>query len=169
SAAALLAAHPGLTAGAVLEDPPWRTGPAAQDPQVWMQERTAALARQQQLSPAALEAEARAANPGWADEEFPAWVQAKRQASPHIFKFTPQTRLAWREVVPRFAEPVLLIRGDPECGGIVNQAVADEAQRLNPLVRVAHIQGAEHSIRRTHFEPYLAVVREFLRSILKTA
>jgi pimeloyl-ACP methyl ester carboxylesterase len=166
SAAALLAANPGLTAGAVLEDPPWRSGPPAQDPQAWVRERSAALARQQQLSPAALEAEARAANPDWADDEFAAWAQAKRQASANIFKFTPQSRMSWRELVPRFAEPVLLVRGDPQCGGIIDQAVADEVQQLNPLVRVAHISGASHSIRRTRFEPYVEVVRQFLRSIL---
>lgn len=169
SAAMLLATNPGLTAGAILEDPPWRIEPLWRDPQAWVNERAAALTRQQQLSPDALEAEGRAAHPHWAADEFPAWVQAKRQASPHIFKFAPQSRDSWREVVPEIVEPILLVRGDPEQGGIVGQEVADEVQRLNPRVEVAHIQGAEHSIRRTHFEPYLAVVREFLRSILGTA
>jgi pimeloyl-ACP methyl ester carboxylesterase len=60
----------------------------------------------------------------------------------------------------------LLITGDPERGGIVTPAVADEATRLWRSGRVAHIPNTGHNIRRDRFEPYRDAVAAFLREVL---
>jgi len=45
-------------------------------------------------------------------------------------------------------------------GAIVSPALAHEVSTLNANVRVAHIAGAGHSIRREQLAPYVQAVRD---------
>ena len=71
-------------------------------------------------------------------------------------------RPPWRDIVRRITCPVLLITADPERGGIVTPAVAEEAAHLWRTGRIVHIPGAGHNIRREQYEPYRAAVSAFL-------
>ena len=42
---------------------------------------------------------------------------------------------------------------------------AQKAQELNPLIRVAHIAGVGHNVRREGFPAYMAAVTGFLKTI----
>ena len=68
----------------------------------------------------------------------------------------------WLEQLPRVTCPVLLVTSDPELGGIVAPAVADEARRLLPALQVVRLSGAGHNIRREQFGPFVSAVRTFL-------
>jgi pimeloyl-ACP methyl ester carboxylesterase len=68
----------------------------------------------------------------------------------------------WPATVQRIVCPALLITADPEQGAIVTDESAAALQTLLPQVRVAHIPGAGHNIRREQFARYLEVVRAFL-------
>jgi pimeloyl-ACP methyl ester carboxylesterase len=58
--------------------------------------------------------------------------------------------------------PVLMLTADVELGGIVTPEMAREAQALCPTLRVEHIAGAGHAIRREQPEAFMAAVRRFL-------
>ena len=58
--------------------------------------------------------------------------------------------------------PMLLIIGDREKMSIVSQEAAQEAARVNDKVRVVHLAGASHDIRRTRFDGYMPALKQFL-------
>jgi hypothetical protein len=50
---------------------------------------------------------------------------------------------------------------------IISPQHAQEAQSLNPRLRVANLAGAGHSIRRDEFGPYMRAVRSFLAEAVR--
>ncbi len=162
--ATLAALYPDHVSRVVLEDPPWRvesptfTQDREQSRHEWLQRIT----ERAKLSPEALAEQGRKDNPTWAPEEFPAWVQAKRQVSPNVVGFVEERRRSWRELVPLIRCPALLVTADPACGAIVTPELAADAQALNPQLRVVRIDNAGHNIRREGFAAYLDAVSSFL-------
>jgi pimeloyl-ACP methyl ester carboxylesterase len=163
-AAMLLAREPGLTSGAVLEDPPWRrsTGPDSTSGghgfAPW-------LTRLRAMTLAEVQADGRRENPMWDATEFEEWARAKHQISPAVVARGSASAPPYAEVVAGIREPVLLVRGDPDLGGIVTDEVATEVTRVNPLVVDVRLSPAGHSIRREQFDRYVSVVREFLAGL----
>lgn len=163
TATALTARYPDAIRGAVLEDPGWRAGEL--DP-----EQRAARAAEWRKNAAAMKAMSaeeiekmgRERSPLWADEEFPPWVAAKQQFSMGIFDNILQRTTRWQENAALFRSPVLLVTAETAQGAIVSPEIAQEAVALNPLIRVAHIPGAGHNIRRENFDAFLAALRPFL-------
>ena len=74
----------------------------------------------------------------------------------------PATALDWPAIVQRITCPALLITADPARGALVTAEGAAALRALVPQLRVAHVPGAGHNIRREQFAPYLALVRAFL-------
>ena len=77
-----------------------------------------------------------------------------------------RTAPPWRDTVKAISCPILLVTGDPALGGIVTPAVADEARRLNPKLRVANVPDVGHNIHLENYEPFRAAVAAFLREVL---
>lgn len=167
-AAVLAALYPELTAGVILEDPPFRNTTAGET----VEQRAAAaeewrkqiLARQAHTA-AEIIAARKAEQPRWADEEFPDWAVAKQQVSPAVVGFITAERTPWQDAARRIVCPALLITADPAEGAIVTPEIAAEALSLMPRGRVVHIAGAGHNIRRDQFTAYMTAVREFLAEI----
>jgi pimeloyl-ACP methyl ester carboxylesterase len=105
----------------------------------------------------------RAASPTWPEEEFEPWGQAKVQVSWSFLDDLSRvsTTPEWLDQLPRVTCPVLLVTSDPELGGIVNPAVAAEAQ-------VVRLTGAGHNIRREQFGPFVSAARTFLAAHVGT-
>jgi N-formylmaleamate deformylase len=61
--------------------------------------------------------------------------------------------------------PVLLVTADVERGAIVSPEVAEEATRLNPNIRVVHVPGAGHNIRREQYAAFQSAVQGFLAEV----
>jgi len=104
-------------------------------------------------------------HPTWVDIELEPWAESKAQLSPKILQYTSRLRRDWRPEVAKIACPVLLITGEPELESIVTSELAAEAARLNPRLRVAHIEGAGHSVHRDQFERFMDVVGAFLAKV----
>ena len=164
---AFIAAYPDVASCAVLEDPPFRLGDFSAPTTGRENPRDTMRGVVQGAKADGLEAtisRGRAASPTWAEEEFEPWAQAKAQVSWSFLDdltrgpMTPE----WTEQLPRVTCPVLLVTSDPELGGIVNPAVADEARRLLPALQVVRLTGAGHNIRREQFGPFVAAVRSFM-------
>ena len=68
----------------------------------------------------------------------------------------------WPAVLARITCPVLLTSADPALGGLVTEDAASALRAHVPHLRVAHVPGAGHNIRREQFDRFLEVVRSFL-------
>jgi N-formylmaleamate deformylase len=149
---------------AVLEDPPWRTAYDPGERAAMVEAWRAGIIAKKSWTRERLIAEARISNPTWADVDLEPWADAQLRVNPAVFSWgdTQSPRAPWQDLVRKIACPVLLVIADPALGAIVSPEVAQEAAQLNSGLRVAHIPGAGHSIRREQFEPYVEAVRAFL-------
>ncbi len=108
---------------------------------------------------------ARKASPTYPEDEIQPWVEAKKRVS---YDFLGSMATMQIHLVDPFAVfekitvPTLLIIGDREKMSIVSQEAAQEARRVNDKVRVVHLAGASHDIRRTRFDGYLPALKQFL-------
>jgi N-formylmaleamate deformylase len=163
---ALAGTYPELPGAILLEDPPawWSTGQPADDPamrQRWatMNARIIALKRK---THAELVADQHLEAPAWSEAELGPWAEAKLRFSFNATNRQQTTPVDWPATVRRITCPALLITADPERGAIVTAEQASALQAMVPQVRVAHITGAGHNIRREQFAQYMAVVHDFL-------
>ena len=168
TALVLAATEPDLPGAILLEDPPaWWASPPQGSPSD--QERLAGMrARMMDLKRKTREellAGQRAETPGWSEAELGPWADAKLRVSPivvSLFGSRPATTVDWQATLRKIACPALLITGDPEQGAIVTEDNAAALRELVPQLRVAHVPGSGHSIRRDQPARYLEVVRGFL-------
>jgi len=110
-------------------------------------------------------ADQHAASPSWSEAELGPWADSKLRLSMNVLNEGGQVSVDWNAAVHRVTCPTLLITADRERGAIVSPEGAAELQAILPHVKVAHIAGAGHSIRREQFEQYMKVVGEFLMEI----
>ena len=160
--------HPEAAGAILLEDPPaWWVDRAAEpqdapDPDAERREWMSGLKRTTRDE---LLAQQRAETPGWSEAELGPWADAKLRFSCNLirgFATPPAARVDWPATLGRIACPALLITGDPALGAIVTEEDARALGGLVPGLRVSHVAGAGHNIRRDRFEHYLEVVRPFL-------
>jgi pimeloyl-ACP methyl ester carboxylesterase len=165
TALALAGTFPDVVRAILLEDPPtwWVATPedstVAEERRARMSEwitRLKGQTREQLL------ATQRAETPHWSEAELGPWADSKLRFNLNALNFGPATSVDWPALLRRITVPALLITADPARGAIVGDESAAALQALVPQLRVAHIAGAGHSIRRDQFEPYLQVVRAFL-------
>jgi pimeloyl-ACP methyl ester carboxylesterase len=108
---------------------------------------------------------ARKASPTYPEDEIQPWVDAKKRMSNDFLSSMATMHIEQSdpfEVFKRITVPVLLIIGDREKMSIVSQEAAQEAARVNDKVRVVHLEGASHDIRRTRCDGYLPALTQFL-------
>ncbi|MDQ3905598.1 MAG: alpha/beta hydrolase [Actinomycetota bacterium] len=104
----------------------------------------------------------RTQTPTWSEAEFGPWAEAKLRLSLNVLNRSDAAPIDWHVVLPRITCPALLITADPEHGAGVTVERAAEMQTVVPQLRVAHVPGAGHNIRRDQFDRFLEVVRSFL-------
>jgi N-formylmaleamate deformylase len=92
-------------------------------------------------------------------------IDARLRLSPKVVNFGPTTAVDWPVVLPRIACPALLIAADPDRGGMITPESAAAFQSFVPQLRVVHIAGAGHNVRREQFGRYVDVVRGFLAGV----
>jgi hypothetical protein len=51
---------------------------------------------------------------------------------------------------------------------IVSQSTAQKIAEANPNVRVVHLEGASHDIRRTRFDGYMPALKRFLDEVYQS-
>lgn len=162
--------YPGIFSKVILEDPGWweqdsrRQTMPEKERQAFVKTRRAEIIRRSRLTVAAQIADNARDRPGWSAEELGNWALAKQQVSPKIVSVYTQARPQWRDVARGIQCPALLITAEIEKGAIVTPAMAEEAREINPNIRVAHIDGADHNIRRAKFEAYMNAITAFLHT-----
>ena len=171
----LAGTYPDVPGAILLEDPPawWMPPPqeaqAGEERPVGMQAWMAGLKRKTREE---LIAEQRAAAPAWSEAELEPWADSKLRLSinvANVFSGNRAATIDWPALLGRITCPALLITADPARGAIVTAEHAAALQALVPQLRIAHIPGAGHNIRREQFARFMEVVRAFLSETAGTA
>lgn len=127
----------------------------------------AQIAERKQMTREQLIETQHAHSPLWSREELEPWADAHLLHSPRSVVFDPTGGIDWGALLPQITCPALLITADLERGAFVTPAHAAKLQAAVPTLRVAHIAGAGHSVRRDRLEPYMAALRAFLAESLR--
>lgn len=166
SALVLAGTYPDLPGAILLEDPPSWWMPATSDDEEEAARRRAAMVARftalKRQTRAELLAGIRHEQPQWSDVEVETWVDAKQRFSPNMLRLLgPEWGAAidWTPTLRRITCPVTLITADPARGAIVTAEAAEALRQVIPQVRIAHIPGAGHNIRRDQPARFLEVVR----------
>ncbi len=167
-----LATHPGISCGAVLEDPNWWEPPPAklarriEQRKAYFVDWRASLAELQHRSRADALAQRAAEEPLWSPVDVSTSLDGRLVVQLDAIDRFAEDHRPWRPLVPRFTCPTLLLIGeDNHPGTVVSRADAEEAALLNPLVRWVQIPGAGHHIKYDRFDHYLGAVIPFLDSL----
>ena len=162
---ALASTYPDVPSAILLEDPPmwWMQAPAGGPAdQAWQARMHDWITGLQQKTREELIAEQHAQSPSWSEDELGPWADSKLRLSLNVLQRRAAPPLDWPALAGAVGCPALLITADPALGAIVTPEGAEALQALMPKLRVAHIPGAGHSIRREQFDRYMQVVRAFL-------
>jgi pimeloyl-ACP methyl ester carboxylesterase len=167
-----LATHPDLSRGAVLEDPAWWQPPEAERPrwEAWREryfaDWRASLAELQQQPRAEALAQRAADEPTWSAVDVGTSLDGRYAVQLDALGHFARSQVPWRPMVARFACPTLVLIGDDDVPGtVVSRADAEEAARLNPLVRWVQVPGAGHHVKYDRFDDYVAAVTGFLGNL----
>jgi pimeloyl-ACP methyl ester carboxylesterase len=158
------ASHPGAASALVLVDPPWTAnqehdGTIPDDRREIVRAWLVSLGEATEHDLAGL---ARQQHPDWPEVEYSTWIESKQQVRPEAADALDS--VGWGSVVSALACRTLLLHGDVDRGGIVDDAVARRVGELNSLVTCRRIDGAGHNIHRENFIDFIDEVAEFLRS-----
>lgn len=110
-------------------------------------------------------AETRVQYPQWSDVIVESWCEGKKLLDQNVLDTTLLPAISTRSIVEAIRCPTLLLTADPELGGIVTPALANEIAELNSHFKVVRIRDAGHHLNFTQPEAYLSAVQSFLSSL----
>ena len=100
------------------------------------------------------------------DEEIIPWLRSKKRLNPDFLNMQDSSSFfsadSPLDILGKIKVPILLIIGDRDLGSIVSQETAHEISKTVPNLKVAHLAGANHDIRRAKFDAYIQNLRAFL-------
>jgi pimeloyl-ACP methyl ester carboxylesterase len=102
-------------------------------------------------------------------EEIEPWLESKRRASDDfILAIEDPGWLVGKfnfGLVETIKATGMLIYGDRDQGAIVSHAMAEELKCRIEHLRIVHLEGATHDIRRTRYDGYIRALSRFLKEI----
>jgi N-formylmaleamate deformylase len=172
------AVHPDMTRAVFLEDPPIivpgeKFGDGKQAIKTEdIGKMMARYMRMFKMLPTFIAARmARKGNPTYPEDEITPWVNSKHRVSSDFLHSMPTMGIdiaAPFDVFKKIDVPVLLFIGDKEKMSIVSMESAQKAASVNDKVKVVHLEGASHDIRRTRFDGYMPALKDFLEKIYQS-
>jgi pimeloyl-ACP methyl ester carboxylesterase len=164
TAAVFAADHPEMLSALVLEDPPW-SDQAVTEKQIStrMQEWKKENLKAKEKTVKELVKRQKKEAPNWEEAILEEWAQSKLLVDPAIFDQYPLDRRDWREIAKAIKVPTLIVTGDNELGAIVTPKLGVEAVKIMVKGEFGHISAAGHCVRYEQYQPYLTMVRLFLK------
>lgn len=164
TAAGFAARFPGWLSCLVVEDPPW-SDTSVSDKQLkeglenW---KKGNLAAKKKTAKELIKAQQKR-SPNWEEAILEPWAESKLELDPAVFDHFPPDRTEWREIAKAIEVPTLLITGDNALGAIVTPQLGVEAMEIMGFCEFGHISGAGHCVRYEQYQPYLTMVKLFLK------
>ena len=111
-------------------------------------------------------AEGRIEHPGWTDEEYSEWAEAKIQVDPEVLSwlYDENVYTGWKNILTRIKVPIAVLTGDNSRGAYITSDVSREITELNSGAQIINIS-AGHSIRRDAFDDYVNALETFIQKI----
>lgn len=164
TAAAFAADHPKMLSALVLEDPPWSDQEVTEEQiAARMQEWKKKNLKAKDKTVKELIKLKKKESPNWEEAILEDWAQAKLLVDPTIFDQDPLDRRDWRELARAIEVPTLIVTGDNELGAIVTPELGVEAVKILEKGEFGHISRAGHCVRYEQYQPYLTMIRLFLK------
>ena len=168
TAAIFAARYPELLSCLVLEDPPWSDDVMTEEEAKEMMKNWKGYhVKTQTKTLPELIAWQKKTSPNWEEAILPQWAEGKLAMDISIFDHFETPSEDWREVARSIQVPTLIITGDNDRGAIVKPSLGTEAIELMAHGEFGHISNAGHCVRYEQFQPYLTMVRLFLKRNLK--
>lgn len=169
TSATMATRFPGVARALILEDPGWRDWtpepqPGTQDKQPPANPWFDWLSGLQKQTVEQVMEKGRADNPTWPEIEMRPWAESKKQLDLNILQ-GGIPRMNWRDQARGITVPVLMLTGDVDKGAIVTPEIVEEVKTLIPQIRVVHIPGVGHSIRRENYPAFIDAVKSFLKDL----
>lgn len=168
TAAGFAAQYPEKLRALVLEDPPWKDFESV--PQETNQARSNELqfwktrmTEEKELTLKQLQTKKKKESPTWEEVILPEWAQSKHEFDPEFFDYLNISQWDWREMAQAITTPTLIVTGDVELGALITPTLGVEAIQLMDKGEFGHISGAGHCIRYEQYQPYLSMVKLFLK------
>jgi N-formylmaleamate deformylase len=163
---------PELARGLALEDPPWwlsGPGPAqpgdrpAENPIITWAKDLPHHSLEQLL------AGYRRDHPAWPEELLRPMCESKKQLDQAVVEILARKMRApeesWQTTLNAIVQPLLIITGSPELGGIVTPEVVAKVRELNPRVTIIGVPNAGHLIRFDQPAAFMEALRGFLKQL----
>ena len=103
-------------------------------------------------------------------DEIEPWLDSKKRVSRDLLRVMSEPdRLIGEfdfDLLDQVKTPTMLIYGDRDSGAIISHAMAEEMSRHITGLRVVHLAGANHDIRRMRFDGYMEALHNFLNTPL---
>jgi len=161
---AFAGSYPDLPRGILLEDPPalWTASLAEVSLGSRLQRFGDWIVEIKRKTTDELIALCREQSPTWSEAELGPWAEAKLRLSFNVLTSEQSASVDWPNVVSKILCPALLITADPVQGALVTAEGASALQEMLPQVKVEHISGAGHNIRREQYARYMERIQRFL-------
>jgi pimeloyl-ACP methyl ester carboxylesterase len=164
NAAEFAAKYPEMLSCLVLEDPPWYEPPQkGADIKASMADRKEKNLAMKKKTVKELVADKRKNAPRREEETLRDWAEGKLNIDPTIFDMNPISLIDWHDLAKAIPVHTLIIAGDKELGAIVSPAVGIEAIKLLKHGEFGHISKAGHCVRYEQYQPYLTMLKLFLK------
>lgn len=103
------------------------------------------------------------------DDEIIPWINSKKRFSNDFMRSMKNSSDSVApspfKILEQINIPSLLFMGDREKGSIVSEEAAQEMKKAIPNLQIAHLQGANHDIRRAKFDGYIDILKAFLKKV----
>lgn len=163
-AADFAARYPDKLAALVLEDPPWQDSPSEeQQVKGYLQEKKKHNLEAKNKSVKELQKLKKKESPNWEEIILPEWAQAIHDFDPAFFDQISLKFNDWQELARAITVPTLIVTGDNDLGAIVTPSLGVKAVQLLEKGEFGHISGAGHCVRYEQYQPYLTMVKLFLK------
>jgi pimeloyl-ACP methyl ester carboxylesterase len=102
------------------------------------------------------------------EDEIVPWILSKKRMDRGFFRSLVDEGAHFPdpfEVAKKVEVPALLLMGDRDQGAMVSTKAAEMLAEAMPGLQIAHLQGANHDVRRKRFEGYMTALRTFLAKV----
>ena len=164
TAAGFAAKYPDMLSALILEDPPWvdRTPEMEFNKDAMLEWKKNTIETQKKTVKELIK-EKKKESPNWEESILEEWASSKLEFDPGVFDAFSSDFSGWRDLAKAIKVPTLIVTGDNELGAIVTPEIGVEAVEIMDSGEFGHISLAGHCVRYEQYQPYMTMIKLFLK------